>query len=185
MGFISTRSGGAQLGAPSRGWIWGFDEYRGRINSTLLNYYTAIHNGGDFIILPHDIWGTDHANASTVWPGDNGDWTNYDQFVQSLMADLVKYNATYNMNWDIWNEPDLPGVFWNRTQQQWIELYTRTTKMLRSDSAFDNVLISGPSLAGQPLANNTWWTNWFEQTVGNGTIPDQYSYHLEGGINDV
>ena len=98
MGFISSRSGGAQLGAPSRGWIYGLEEYRGRLSSTLSNYYTCRNVNSDFIILPHDIWGTDHANASTVWPGDNGDWTDYDDFVGQLMSDLVTYNATDAMN---------------------------------------------------------------------------------------
>lgn len=98
MGFISSRSGGAQLGAPSRGWIYGLEEYRGQLSSTLSNYYTCRNVNFDFIILPHDIWGTDHANASTVWPGDNGDWTDYDDFVGQLMSDLVTYNATDAMN---------------------------------------------------------------------------------------
>jgi hypothetical protein len=25
-----------------------------------------------------------------------------------------------------------------------------------------------------------WWTSWLSQIKGNSTIPDQYSYHLEG-----
>jgi hypothetical protein len=31
-----------------------------------------------------------------------------------------------------------------------------------------------------PLSTNTWWTTWLSQISGNNTIPDQYSYHLEG-----
>lgn len=44
----------------------------------------------------------------------------------------------------------------------------------------DGVLISGPSLAFRPLSDNPWWTTWLAQISGNRTIPDQYSYHLEG-----
>lgn len=130
MGFRYGRAGGAQLDAPSRGWIWGLSEYKGRLESTLVNYKTSRNAGGDFILLPHDIWGTDHANSSTVWPGDNGDWTNYDLFVRTLMSDLKSNDALEGLVWDIWNEPDLT-VFWDRTQQQWIDLYIRTHELLR------------------------------------------------------
>jgi hypothetical protein len=45
--------------------------------------------------------------------------------------------------------------------------------------------ISGPSLAYRPMSSNVWWTTWLAQIAGNNTIPDQYSYHVEGGIKDV
>lgn len=44
--------------------------------------------------------------------------------------------------------------------------------------------ISGPSHASQPTPDNTWWTNWLKQIKGNNTIPDQYSWHIEGDINN-
>ncbi|KAL1964855.1 hypothetical protein VTN77DRAFT_6357 [Rasamsonia byssochlamydoides] len=179
IGFRYGRAGGAQLGPPARGWIWGIDEYQGRLESTLSNYRTCRQYGADFIILPHDIWGTDHANASTVWPGDNGDWTNYDNFIRRLMADLKANNALDGLVWDIWNEPDI-SIFWTRSQQQWIDLYIRTHRLLRQDPDFDGVQISGPTLANRPFPDNTWWTNWLAQIAGNQTIPDQYAYHLEG-----
>lgn len=125
------RAGGAQLEAPARGWIWGLEEYQGRLKSTLSNYRTCRQYGADFIILPHDVWGTDHANSSTVWPGDNGDWTDYELFLRTLMADLKTNNALEGLVWDTWNEPDLE-TFWARSQQQWIDLYILTHKILRS-----------------------------------------------------
>lgn len=130
MGFRYGRAGGAQLEAPNRGWIWGLKEYKGRLASTLSNYKTSRKYGADFIILPHDIWGTDHANSSTVWPGDDGDWTDYDLFIRTLMADLKANNALEGLVWDTWNEPDLTA-FWVRSQQQWLDLYIRTHKLLR------------------------------------------------------
>ncbi|KAJ5092649.1 hypothetical protein NUU61_007519 [Penicillium alfredii] len=44
----------------------------------LYNYQTCRKHGAQFILLPHDIWGTDHVNSSTAWPGDNGDWSDYE-----------------------------------------------------------------------------------------------------------
>lgn len=124
------RAGGAQLGAPNRGWIYGLNEYKGRLSSTLSNYNTCRKYGASFILLPHDIWGTDHANSSTVWPGDNGNWADYEKFLAQLMADLKANNALAGLVWDIWNEPDI-SIFWERSQQQWVELYVRTHRILR------------------------------------------------------
>ncbi|KAF2149125.1 glycoside hydrolase family 39 protein [Myriangium duriaei CBS 260.36] len=182
IGFNYARAGGAQLGSPARGWIWG--EYQGRLQSTLSNYRTARKYGAAFILLPHDIWGTDQANSSTVWPGDNGNWADWDKYVKQLMADLKANNALQGLVWDIWNEPE-GSFFWQRSQQQWLDLYVRTHKLIRANTAFNAVQISGPTLASPPDPNSNWWTNWCSQAKGNNTIPDQYAYHLEAGINNV
>lgn len=60
------RAGGAQLFANGqRGWHW--NEYGPRFQSTLNNYKTARKYGGEFQLLPHDIWGTDTVNSTTLW----------------------------------------------------------------------------------------------------------------------
>ncbi|OQD79966.1 hypothetical protein PENANT_c041G00927 [Penicillium antarcticum] len=183
IGFNYGRAGGAQLDAPARGWIWGIDEYRARLESTLSNYQTCRKYGAPFILLPHDVWGTDHTNSSTAWPGDNGDWSDWDKFVKTLMDDLEANNALEGLVWDIWNEPDY-SAFWTRSKQQWIDLYIRTHKLLRANPKYDTVEISGPSLAFRPVSGNTWWADWLDQIAGNDTIPEQYSYHLEGSSDE-
>ena len=45
--------------------------------------------------------------------------------------------------------------------------------------------ISGPSLAFRPKESNAFWTVWLSQIAGNKTIPDYYTYHLEGGLRDA
>ncbi|KAH8897924.1 hypothetical protein GQ53DRAFT_637203 [Thozetella sp. PMI_491] len=185
MGFNYGRAGGAQLDAPNRGWIYGMNEYYGRLASTLSNYWTCRKYNADYVILPHDVWvGTDHTNDSTLWPGDNGDWADYEKFLRQLMSDLKANNALDGLVWDIWNEPDI-GVFWERSQQQWIDLYIRSHNIIRSDPAFNTVKISGPTLAWRPMSSNSWWTNWLSQISGNNTVPDQYAFHLEGSLDAV
>lgn len=130
MGFRYGRAGGAQLGAPARGWIWGYSDYEGRFQSAYSNYLTTREYGGTFILLPHDLWGTDQSNSSTVWPGDNGNWTNYDQFVNTVLADLKQYKMLEHTVWDTWNEPD-GGYFWQRSEAQYLELWDRTVKRIR------------------------------------------------------
>lgn len=130
IGFNYGRTGGAQLPEPARGWIWGHEEYLGRLESALSNYRTCRKYGAEVIMLPHDIWGTDSTNETTVWPGDDGDWTDWDSFVRTLMADLADNDALDGLVFDIFNEPDI-DIFWQRSQQQWIDLYIRTHKILR------------------------------------------------------
>ena len=179
IGLNSSRNGGGQPVAPHRGWIYGVDEYKGLFDLTMTNYKVCQQFNADFILGPHGLWGNPlNKDAPDEWPGDNGNWTSYDLFLQNIMGDIVAYDATDKMNYDIWNEPNLDG-FWNRTQQQWIEMYIRTHKTFRANPAMDSVLMSGPTLAGAPQTNDPWWINWMEQVKGNDTVPDQYVYHLE------
>jgi len=131
MGFRFGKGGGAQLGsAGSRGWIVGLNDYKGRFASLLANYKTCRAVGADFHIYVHDLWGTDHSNSSTKWPGDGGDWNDWDKFVQQLMTDVAANMEPAYVTWDIWNEPDI-SIFWKRTTQQWVDLYIRTHKLIR------------------------------------------------------
>ncbi|KAI5291060.1 hypothetical protein KEM54_006494 [Ascosphaera aggregata] len=176
------RAGGAQMDAPNRGWIW--NEYRGRFDSAKSNYLTARKHGGTFALLPHDVWGTDRLNETTVWPGDDGDWSDYDAFLDQLLSDLKKENMLENLQFDIWNEPDLT-IFWNRTYDRWVSLWDRTYKRIRSDCDFNNVVITGPSLAGWPSPENPWWSAFMESVSKEGTIPDQWAWHMERDPADV
>jgi hypothetical protein len=50
---------------------------------------------------------------------------------------------------------------------------------------FSAVEISGPTLAGAPSSSNTWWTNWLSFVKSNGSVPDQYAWHMESGTGDM
>lgn len=45
--------------------------------------------------------------------------------------------------------------------------------------------ISGPAIGFAPGPNNSFWTTWLPQAVGNNTIPDYYTLHLLGGLGDI
>ncbi|KAK0385958.1 hypothetical protein NLU13_7133 [Sarocladium strictum] len=167
IGFNYARAGGAQMSAG--GWIDGTTAYAAR-----------------FQLLPHDLWGTDHANSSTVWPGDDDDWTDYDNFLDRVLSDLSSNNMLDGLDFDIWNEPD-GGFFWKRSLSQYYQLYVRTHQRIRSDAAFNDVLLVGPSSASQPNGGNTFWQDWLQTVVSNNVIPDQYTWHDEPGdvANDI
>ena len=129
--FHASRAGGAQI--PALGWAGGgYNEYIGRFNSTLSNYRTTRKYGGDFILLPHDLWGADGGQSSeSKFPGDNGNWTEMEVFFGQLVNDLKDNDMLEGLAVDLWNEPDLTS-FWNRTWDQYLEYYVRAHRFIRS-----------------------------------------------------
>jgi hypothetical protein len=125
--FHSTRSGGAQI--PAKGWVAGLEEYKGRFNSSLSNYRTTRHYGGEFILLVHDLWGADGGSIST-FPGDNGSWALADEFLTQLAADLRGNDMLDGLVLDLWNEPDGKN-FWDRPWEQYLAYWERSYSFFR------------------------------------------------------
>ncbi|MFK0159484.1 RICIN domain-containing protein [Streptomyces sp. NPDC090499] len=173
------RAGGAQLN--SGGYATSLADYQTRWNSTLAQYKRTAALGGTFVLLPHDLWGAD-STTSQGWPGDNGDWTQFDNFVNQLISDVQANNMT--VEWDLWNEPD-NAPFWGASQTQYLQMWSRFYAKVRA--AFPNQLIVGPSIAGQPNSSYAWWTTYLNYVKANNVAPDIYSWHDEPGdpVTDV
>ncbi|KAJ0116698.1 hypothetical protein J7T55_009848 [Diaporthe amygdali] len=156
--FHASRAGGAQISA--LGWAGGgYNEYIGRFDSTLSNYRTTRKYGGDFILLPHDLWGSDGGqSAGSVFPGDNGNWTEMEVFFGQLVSDLKENDMLEGLVFDIWNEPELT-IFWNQ---------------------LPGTLISGPSSANAPGLDLDTWSTWLNTIQTNDVVPDIYSWHQIG-----
>ncbi|MGW2830901.1 RICIN domain-containing protein [Streptomyces sp. NPDC001286] len=167
------RAGGAQLN--SGGYATSLADYRTRWNSTLAQYKRTVALGGTFVLLPHDLWGAD-GTTDQAFPGDNGDWTQFDAFLDQLIGDVKANNMT--VQWDLWNEPDGSG-FWKPSQAQYLQMWSRFHARVRA--AFPGQLIVGPSIAGQPTSSNTWWTTYLNYVKANKVAPDIYSWHDEPG----
>ncbi|WP_405884547.1 RICIN domain-containing protein [Streptomyces sp. NBC_01136] len=167
------RAGGAQLN--SGGYATSLADYQIRWASTLAQYKRTAALGGTFVLLPHDLWGAD-GTTSQGWPGDNGDWTQFDAFVTQLISDVKANNMT--VQWDLWNEPDGSG-FWGASQTQYLQMWSRFYAKVRA--AFPSQLIVGPSTAGQPNSSNSWWTTYLTYVKANNVAPDIYSWHDEPG----
>ncbi|WP_246001463.1 RICIN domain-containing protein [Allorhizocola rhizosphaerae] len=165
--FRYMRAGGAQLDSPG-GWVSG--RYDRRWNSTRAQLLRTRALGGEFIILPHDLWGADGYPISR-FPGDNGNWTDYDNFLTRLFNDVRATGAP--VQWDIWNEPNITP-FWNRSQSQYFELWRRTYQRIRAE--FPSHLIVGPSCACVPSTSG-WWPQYLDFIKSTNTIPDIISWH--------
>jgi hypothetical protein len=165
--FRYMRAGGAQLDSPG-GWVSG--KYDRRWNATRAQLLRTRSLGGEFVLLPHDLWGADGYGISR-FPGDNGNWTDYDNFLTRLIGDVRATGAP--VQWDIWNEPNI-SIFWNRSQSQYFELWRRTYQRIRAE--FPNQLIVGPSCACVPSTGG-WWTQYLDFVKANNVVPDIISWH--------
>ncbi|MEV7805592.1 ricin-type beta-trefoil lectin domain protein [Microbispora sp. NPDC088329] len=165
--FRYMRAGGAQLDGPG-GWVSG--KYDRRWNATRAQLLRTRSLGGEFVLLVHDLWGAD-GYPITRFPGDNGNWTDYDAFLTRLIDDVRATGA--QVQWDLWNEPNIT-LFWNRPQSQYFEMWKRAYQRIRA--AFPSHLIVGPSLAGVPSTGG-WWTQYLDYVKANNVVPDIVSWH--------
>src|SRR4051794_10799341 len=95
--FRAMRAGGAQLDSPG-GWVSG--KYDRRWTATRAQLLRTRALGGTFVLLVHDLWGADGFPISR-FPGDNGDWTDFDNFLTRLINDVRATGAP--VEWDLWN----------------------------------------------------------------------------------
>ncbi|TDC43941.1 RICIN domain-containing protein [Micromonospora sp. KC213] len=165
--FRYMRAGGAQLDSPG-GWVSG--RYDRRWNSTRAQLLRTRSLDGEFVLLVHDLWGADGYPISR-FPGDNGNWSDYDAFLTRLINDVRATGAP--VQWDLWNEPNIT-LFWNRPQAQYFEMWRRAYQRIRS--AFPDHLIVGPSCACVP-SNSGWWTQYLDYVKANNVVPDIVSWH--------
>ncbi|MDQ1288255.1 MAG: hypothetical protein QG622_1820, partial [Actinomycetota bacterium] len=166
--FRFMRAGGAQLDAPG-GWVSGRYDRRWKATQAQLLRTRAL--GGEFVLLVHDLWGADGYGISR-FPGDNGDWGDYDAFLTRLISDVRSTGVP--VQWDLWNEPNL-SMFWNRSQSQYFEMWRRGYQRVRA--AFPNQAIVGPSLAGVPSTGTSWWTQYLDYVKAGNVVPDIMSWH--------
>jgi hypothetical protein len=165
------RAGGSQIGCPNGGWVNG--QYGARWSFMRSYYGRAQRTGATTEMLLSGLWGSDGVCNVPRWPGDNGDWTEYTQFVAQVVNDARAAGMTgSNVRWDLWNEPNI--FFWGRSQAQYLEMIRRGTQQVRA--AFPNAVVEGPSYAGPP-SNNAWWNTYLDFVKANNVVPDVISWH--------
>ncbi len=170
------RVGGAQLGCPDGGFVNG--HYAERWKVVKAYYARAKAIGAKLILLPHDLWGADAVCNVPRWPGDNDDWTEFTQFLMQVIADVKAAGMTGpDVQWDIWNEPDLltPVIFWGRDQEQYLEMWKRAYWQIRAE--IPGAVITGPSTAGQPCPSSDWFSRYLDYIIANQVVPDYLSWH--------
>ncbi|RGP76924.1 glycoside hydrolase family 39 [Fusarium longipes] len=179
IGFNYGRGGGSQL-PNTRGYAVSNDDYKARFSSALSNYKTTRKYGGEFILLLPALWGADggQPGADFEYPGDNGDWTHWDAFLEQTLDDIKTSDMAEGIVIDPWNEPDL-SFFWGASKEQWLTLWSRTFKKVKE--AFPSMRITGPSISAIPTTTHDWWNDFLSECLKSDNLPDQWSWHMESG----
>jgi hypothetical protein len=171
------RCGGAQIGCPNGGYVNG--QYAARWNAVKAYYTKAKAVGATLLVLVHDIWGADAVCRVPRWPGQNGDWTEYTNFMARLIDDAKASGMTgSDVRWELWNEPDYPA-FWGGSQAQWLEMWKRGYQQIRA--ALPDAVIEGPSLAS---GIGGWFNAFLDYVEANDVVPNYMGWHEAGGGGD-
>ncbi|KAF4995633.1 hypothetical protein FGRMN_5025 [Fusarium graminum] len=181
IGFTYGRGGGSQL-PNTKGYAVSNEDYRAscaRFASALSNYRTTRKHGGEFIYLLPAVWGADGGQSEKFeYPGDNGDWTRWDAFLEQTLQDVQDSDMTEGLVIDFWNEPDL-SFFWGASKEQWLTLWSRTFKTVKK--TLPSVRIAGPSISAIPTTTHDWWNDFLTECLKSDSLPDQWSWHMESG----
>jgi len=174
----------AALGNPNfRGADTGFasSSFMNRIKATGSKMQVIISDEYQWVNNYHNTWG---------WPGDaaSGGYTSYqllDLVINNLMdAAAASYPASagWQIEWDIWNEPDYI-TFWGRDQAQFFQTWKRAVQLIRSRDA--NAVIVGPSIAQfNPNDGGQYIKDFLIFARDNNVLPNIVSWHaLENAKN--
>ena len=167
---VPVHAGRRRAAGQPGGWVSG--RYDRRWNATraqLAAHPVAL--GGEFILLPHDLWGADGVPDLPL-PGRQRQLDRLRQLPHPAHQRRPGDRAS-PVQWDIWNEPNIT-LFWNRPQAQYFELWRRTYQRIRA--AFPSHLIVGPSCACVPSTGG-WWTQYLDFVSANNVVPDIISWH--------
>jgi len=168
------RAGGSQIGCPNGGWVNG--AYTPRWNFLRAYYSRAQRTGAKVEMILSGLWGSDGPCNVPRWPGDNGNWTDYTNFINRIIADVRAAGMTgSNVRWDMWNEPNI--FFWGRSQAQYFEMIRRGTLQVRA--ALPGAVIEGPSCACGP--GNTYFAQYLDFVRANNVVPNVLSWHALPG----
>jgi len=168
------RGGGSQIGLPNGGWVNG--QFAPRWDFVRAYYAKARSVGATYIMILAPLWGSDGVNNVPRWPGDNGNWTEFNAFLDQVIGNARANGMTgSDVRWDIWNEPDI--FFWGRSQSQYFEMWRRAVQRIRA--ALPNAVIEGPSFAFSP--GSGWWPAYLDYIRDNNVVPNIMSAHALPG----
>ncbi|CAH0038495.1 unnamed protein product [Clonostachys solani] len=180
VGLKYCRAGGSQVASPGLGYARG--QLQGRLKSFQSNYNTCRKAGARYQVILAALWGSDGVQGDISWPGDNGSWTAFDDFLSQVISFIKSNNMQSGLDIDIWNEPD-STIFWNRAYSQYLSTWTRAYNRFKQD--LSSVPIVGPSISVPASTSNGFWTAWLDNAKSTNTIPDFYTYHVLGLDFDV
>lgn len=105
------------------------------------------------------------------------DWSAWEAYITAFTRFLIhRYGAEEVRTWyfEVWNEPDLPGIFWNGTRDEYFRLYAVTARAIKAVDP--GIRVGGPS------SSNSKWIKSFLAFCGAESVPvDFVSTHQYAG----
>jgi len=77
---------------------------------------------------------------------------------------------------EVWNEPDLSGVCWAGTKQEYFEFYAETVAVIKSISS--RFRVGGPAMGYGSLWNDNWAEEFIDFCSGRQAPVDFFSFHV-------
>ena len=117
-----------------------------------------------------------------VPPDDHTAWKRY---IQTFLRFLIhRYGVEEVRSWyfEVWNEPDLPGAFWNGSRDEYFRLYETTVRAIKE--------IDSQIPVGGPATSNSKWVRSFLDFCEENHVPvdfvstHQYAGDPLGGVED-
>ncbi|GAB3654288.1 ricin-type beta-trefoil lectin domain protein [Glycomyces tarimensis] len=175
-------------GHMTRGWIE--DGYQfGPATQTIIDSlvaqaerFTAPPYEAQYQVILSDVYGAfGGQGADTMYPCDNGDCSNWADFVATVVETLR--DTGMPMSYDIWNEPDIE-IFWTRgvNSEQYFQMWDTAVREIRRVDP--DAIILGPSFAYTPERRPEQWQTWLAHTKAADTLPDWIANHTLGVVDD-
>ncbi|WP_198586982.1 RICIN domain-containing protein [Glycomyces xiaoerkulensis] len=175
-------------GHMTRGWIEDGYQY-GSATQTIIDSivaqaerFTAPPYEAQYQVILSDVYGAfGGQGADTMYPCDNGDCSNWADFVATVVGTLQ--DTGMPMSYDIWNEPDI-DIFWTRgvNSEQYFQMWDTAVREIRRVDP--DAVILGPSFAYTPERRPQQWQTWLAHTKAAGTLPDWIANHTLGVVDD-
>ena len=117
-----------------------------------------------------------------VPPADYAAWREY---LQAFIRFLIhRYGVEEIRTWyfEVWNEPDLPYIFWNGSRDEYFRLYAETARAIKDVDS--QIPVGGPSTSGSK------WISSFVAFCHENNVPldfvttHQYAGDPLGGVED-
>ena len=117
-----------------------------------------------------------------VPPEDEQAWADY---IRAFVRFLVhRYGAEEVRTWyfEVWNEPDLPGAFFNGSRDEYFRMYEVTARAIKAEDS--RIPVGGPSTSGSK------WVSSFLRFCRENDVPvdfvttHQYAGDPLGGVED-
>jgi len=146
-------------------------------SGNLLLYERAKKLGAGFNLFLHGTYMSKFSlidrNPEGLWPGDNGDWKNWEDVVYDTVIN-VKNKGYTDISWSIWFCPE---YHWQRSFERYLETYKRAFHILKK--IIPDAVIMGPWHTKYDLS---YINKFLDYTKRNNILPDIYTWN-EGTNN--